>query len=100
MEEGLYEEAEVVAVLLRQLHQVGAEGGRGGLDELLEVDHLVVVHIRPAYDSIDLRVLQVREPKRLKSRPHLLLVQRAVTVCVRGLEELLQSDLAELRLVR
>ena len=42
--------------------------------------HLVVVHIRPAYDSIDLRVLQVREPKRLKSRPHLLLVQRAVTV--------------------
>ena len=40
MEEGLYEEAEVVAVLLRQLHQVGAEGGRGGLDELLEVNHL------------------------------------------------------------
>jgi len=48
------EKSEIVAILLRKLHQVDAEGFRGRRDELLKIDHVVLVFVCVLQEFFDL----------------------------------------------
>ena len=72
----LGEEAEVVAILLGELHQVPAQGLGRLFDELLEVDDLVVVCICPVDNLPDLLILEEVEAQVAEGGPHLVLVER------------------------
>lgn len=78
----LNKETQIVPILLGQLHKVGPQRLRGGLDELLEVDDVVLVDVRLLDDLVGLALIDPRESKGVACGLHLLDAQDPVAIDV------------------
>merc|ERR1711957_658174 len=97
----LRQEAEVVAVLLCQPDQRGAQRLGRLLDEGLEVDDVVTRRSATlGHDGVELLVLDEDEAERVQRVAYLLAVERAVLVPVSSLEHAPEHELTEAALAR
>merc|ERR1719424_1382566 len=94
------EEAELVAVLLGQFDEVGAQRARRLAHELVEVDRAVLVGVGARHDAVDLLLAEEAEAEGVQRVAHLRLVEHAVAILVGRREEPPQRQLAEGRLIR
>ena len=92
----LYEKAQIVAVLLGQLHEVSSQRLRRRLHKLLKVNNLVLVHVRPLHDLFGLALVDPREAEGVARVLNLVGAEDAVAVGVGVVKEGAEGYLAEL----
>merc|ERR1719510_2532388 len=88
------EEAQLSAILFRQLQEVLAQYCWRDLFEFLEIDQAVTIRISLFRQHVALLIVYPSEPELLKSGLKLLLVNLAAAVSIGRLEEPLQREFA------